>query len=120
MWIKPAAGRGHEIGWDLRRRIFLSQLVNVALDALDQRLVGRPEIRSPGVCRVVRCRNSLGGVVGVWSSRRRWPAMEISLARELLADQGRPYHLAVPLQKAALRLIGEDDVRDAGYGKRIS
>src|SRR5215470_14470327 len=44
MRIKPAAGRGHEIGRNLRRRIFLFQLFNVALDALDQRLVGRPEI----------------------------------------------------------------------------
>src|SRR5215475_14393267 len=45
MRIKPAAGRGHEIGWDLSRRIFLLQLFDVAPDALDQRLVGRPEIR---------------------------------------------------------------------------
>src|SRR5258708_5369395 len=88
MWVKPAAGRGHEIGRNLSRRIFQFQLFNVALDALDQRLAGRSEIRASRICRVVGRRNSLCGVVRVRGGRRRWPAMEIRFARELLTEQG--------------------------------
>src|SRR5260370_35591101 len=104
MRIKPAAGRGHEIGWNLSRRIFQFQLFNVALDALAQRFVRRPKVRSARICRIVERLNSLGGVVRVRAGGRRCPAVEIPLACELLAAQGGPTPLAAPLQKSALLL----------------
>ena len=46
--------------------------------------------------------------------------MEILVAGEVLADQGRADHLAVLFDQAALRLAREDDAGDAGHGERIS
>ena len=46
--------------------------------------------------------------------------MEIFVLLELLADQCRADHLAVLLDQAALRLLREDDVGQAGHGERIS
>src|SRR5262249_41719855 len=48
-----AARRGrHQIGWHRRRWIFLPELVDVALDTVDQRLVRWTEVRSARIGRV--------------------------------------------------------------------
>jgi hypothetical protein len=44
--------------------------------------------------------------------------MEMARAREHGGNQGGSNPLAVPLHEAALRLIGEKDPGDAGYGER--
>ena len=60
--IKPAARGGHQVDRDLRRGILLLELVDVALDAFDQGLVGGSQIGPAGIRRVVGRGNSLGRV----------------------------------------------------------
>ena len=57
------------------------QLVDVALDALDQRLVGRAEVRAAGVGGVVGRVDGLGRILGIGRVGRRRPAVEIVVAR---------------------------------------
>jgi len=45
--------------------------------------------------------------------------VEIVVALEGLADQGRADHLPVLLDQAALRLIGEQHAGNAGHDQRI-
>src|SRR5271169_1014079 len=65
--------------------VFLFQGDDVALHAVDQRLVGRPEIRAARISRVVRRRHGLGRIVGIGRGRRRRPAVEILVVGEHLA-----------------------------------
>ena len=68
----------------------------IALDALEQSLAGRAEVRAGRVRGVVGRRHGLRGVRRIGRGGRRGPAMEVAVAREALADQrgadrpGRP------------------------------
>ena len=57
------------------------QLVDVGLDAVDQRLVGRAEVRAAGVGGVVGRGTVLVESFGSGADRRRRPAVEIAVAR---------------------------------------
>ena len=45
--------------------------------------------------------------------------MEIFVVLEFLPDQGGADHLAVPLDQAALRLLGKEHAGNRGHGERI-
>jgi hypothetical protein len=45
--------------------------------------------------------------------------MEILRPGEILAEQGRADHLAVPLDQAAVGLMRKGDLGDAGHGQGI-
>src|SRR3984893_17686448 len=116
-----AGGRGGDQVLRHRRvRIFLFQGVDVALYAVDQRLVRRPEIRAARIGGVVRRRHGLGRIVGIGGGRRRRPAVKIFVAGERLTDQRGADNLAVLLDQAALRLPGKNDLGNAGYRQRVS
>ena len=83
------------------------ELVDVALDAIGQRLAGRAEIGAAGVRGVVGRVDGLGRILRVRRVGRRRPAMEILVVGEHLADQRRADDLAVLLDQAALRLARE-------------
>jgi len=92
--------------WNSSRRIFLFQLFTVALDALDQRLAGRPEDSSPP--NLPRCREpeQSCGVVRVGRSSPM-AAMEIPLARNSWPIRADPTTLPSRSKRLPLRLVGE-------------
>jgi hypothetical protein len=51
--VEPAAGRGDEINRDGRRGVLLLQLFDIGVDAVDERLVGEPEMGATGIRRIV-------------------------------------------------------------------
>ena len=85
---------------------------DVALDPLDQRLVGRPEVRAAGVRGVVGRRHGLGRIVRVGCGRGRRPAVEVA-RRSVKAwpISAEPIDLAVLLDQAAVRLTREEQRR---------
>jgi hypothetical protein len=44
MWIETAARRGDQIDRNRHRGVLLLELLDVALDAINQRLIGRAEV----------------------------------------------------------------------------
>ena len=84
------------------------QASDVALDPVDQGLVGRAEVGAAGVRRVVGHRDRLGRVGRIGRGRRRRPAMEVAVAGEGLADQLGADDLAVLLDEAAVGLVREE------------
>ena len=117
--IKAAGRRRHQVGRYRHRRVVFFQLCHIVFHAVDQRLVGRPEIGAAGIVGVVRRSDRLGRVLGIRRGRRRRSAMEIFVAVEFLADQRGAYDFAVAFDHAAVRLIRENGLGDSGHRQRI-
>ena len=118
--IEAAAGRGHQIDRDRRRRVLLLQLVDVALDPLDQRLVGRAEIRAAGIGRVVGRGDGLGRIVRD-RARSSPTAGRGSTCRSVNSWPISAEPMTLP--SCSIRLpcawYGKSDPGDAGHGERI-
>ena len=84
------------------------ELVDVALDALDQFRVGLRKIRSAG----------RGCVVSV--ARRRGPGMKVLVGGKALCEQLGADHLAVLQNQASGGLVRKQHGRDAGDHQRIA
>ncbi len=119
--IEAAARGRHQIDRDRGRRDSPAfSLSTSPLHAIDQRLVGRAEIRAAGiggvVGRVARSWSDPSGRARSVADGRPWKYLSLG---EDLADQRGADDLAVLLDQAALRLVGEDHAGDAGHRQRI-
>src|SRR5215472_8120764 len=77
MRIKAARGGGYQIGGDRRRRVLLLEFVHVALDAINQRFVGVPQIRGARLSGIVGSWERLGSIIRIGRSGRGWAAVKI-------------------------------------------
>ena len=75
-------------------------------------LVG-PRFEPPELSAACRARDGFGRILRVGLGRRRWPAVEIFVAGEVLADQTRADNLAVLLDQAAIRLMRKNELARA-------
>ena len=117
--IEPAGGSGYQVDWHRRRGVLLLQLVEVALDALDERLVGRAEVRAHGVGCIVRRVDRLGRILGIGRIGGRRSPVEVFVVGEGLPDQHRADDFAVLLDHTAIGLRGEKYLCQAGHDQRV-
>ena len=98
-----AAGRGRdEVDRHGRVRVLRLQLVDVALDAVDQRLAGRAEVRAAGVGGVVGRRAVLVGSFGSGASVADGRPWKYLSSGEALADQRRSRRPCRPSRSGCL------------------
>ena len=107
--------RSHHV--DAARREFR---LDRGVYAIDELLRGGPEIGAAGVRRIIRRVDRLARIIRVGRARRRGAAMEIVVCGEVLTDQPRADDYAFALDEAAIGLVAESDLREAGDRQRIS
>ena len=116
---RPLRRRSHEVDRDRRRRVFRLELFGIILDAVDQRLARRPEVRAAGIVGGIGHGDSFRRIVRVGLGRRRGTAVEIFVIRKVLADQLGADHRAVLLDQAAIGLVREEELREPGHAERV-
>src|SRR4029077_9747563 len=84
-------------------RILSTQGGGISLHAIDQLMVGWPQLRPIGVLRIV-------AGAGV-----RRPRMKVARPGESLANDSRSHHLAMVPDQLAVRFFGEQKLRQSGY-----
>src|SRR5579863_3832626 len=107
MRVQSRAGRGDQVHRDWHVRVFRLRFLDVAGHAVDQHLVRGPEVRAARIAGVIAgaCR---GGTRAEISGRGKW-----------LADQMRADNLSVHCDEVAIRLPGEENLREARYYERV-
>src|SRR6266567_4918904 len=100
--IEARAGGGNQVYRDVGIRVLRLQRCDIGGDTVDQLLVRRGVV---GAARV-------GGVIAVACSR--WPGVEVLRAGKRLADDARADELAILLDQLAVRLVLEENLREAG------
>ena len=106
--VEAAAGGGDQVGRHRGTWVLGSSLSTSARTAVDERATGRAKVRAAGGA----------GIVAVFAGGRR-PAVEVTVAGEVLADQLRADHMAVPFDQAAVGLVREGHLGDARDHERI-
>ena len=81
--IEAAAGGGHQIDRDRRRRVLFLERLHIGFDAVSERLAGGAEVRAHGVRGIVGRVDGLGGVLRVRRIGRGRPAMEVFVVGEV-------------------------------------
>lgn len=107
--VKARAGGCDHVDGDRLAGVFSGQLVNGALDAIDESLAGLGQVRSAGC----------SGVVAVRAGRRR-AGMEVAIAGEALRQELGSDDVAVFEDEAPGGLVREDHAGDAGDQERIA
>ena len=105
--IQAAGGAGYQIDRNRRRRIFRMKGRGIFLDARDQRFGGWAKVGCGGVARIIRRRG--GGRA----------AMKIFGRCEILTDEFGADDFSIVLARAAIGLMGKQQLRDACHAERI-